>query len=106
MKQNPCRYCNFGYKYKNRYGPSYDPECADCQNLKQHREYLKSQRKYEIGEPITRMDVLLEQEYVYCGCADIPKHIEAVKSLQLRIVLDILRKGHFYKAVKKESEEK
>lgn len=105
MKQNPCRYCHFGYKYKNRYGPSYEPECGDCQKLKQHREYLKSQRKYEIGEPISQIDVLLEQEYVYCGRADIPRHIESVKSWQLRSVLEILREGHFYKAVKKEIEE-
>lgn len=106
MKQNPCRYCALAGEYKGRRFPSYSPECRECENIKKHREYLKIQRKYEPGERINRLDVLLKQELVYCGYSDNPMHIEAVKSWQLRIVLKILKDGKFYKAVRKEREEK
>lgn len=104
MKQNPCRYCALSYEHRGRHYRSYEPQCYECENLKSHIEYLKSQRKYEIGEKINSLDDLLNQKFVYLGKSNRPMHIEAVKSFQLRSVLQCLERGGFYMAVKRESE--
>lgn len=65
MKQNPCRYCALSYEYKGKHYQG-SKECRQCENIKKHKEYLKSQRKFEIGEPIKTLDELLEQEWL-CG---------------------------------------
>lgn len=106
MKQNPCRYCALSEEYKGRHKPSVHIECGICENRRDHEEYLKSRRMYSLGEKITKFPELLRQTYVFVGYLGRPMHIEAVKSWQVRIVLDMLKKGKFYKAVKKESEEK
>lgn len=106
MKQNPCRYCALSYEHRGRHYRSYEPQCSECENIKSHMEYLKSQRKYEIGEKINSLDDLLKQKFVYCGKTNSPMHIEAVKSWQLRMVLRSFESGSFYMAIKKESEEK
>lgn len=106
MKQNPCRYCALSKKYKGKNLPSSHTERGVCDNRKKHVEYLKSKRMYSPGEKITKFSELLRQTYVFCGYLGRPMHIEAIKSWQVRIVLDMLEKGKFYKAVKKESEEK
>lgn len=91
------------YEFKGRHDPGIErSECQRCENLKKHREYLKSQRKYEIGEPITDFQELMQQTWIFCGFSDRPMHIEAIKSWQARIVLDVLERGKFYKAVRKE----
>lgn len=105
MKQNPCRYCALSYEHRGRHYQSYKPQCSECENIKSHMEYLKSQRKYEIGDKINSLDDLLKQKFVYLGKSNRPMHIEAVKSFQLRSVLQCLERGSFYVAVKKESEE-
>ncbi len=104
MKQSPCRYCALSYKRNNRHYPSYRDECYKCEHQKKHKEYLMSQRTYERGEVITDFAELLEQKWVFCGYADKPMHIEAVKSWQVRIVLNVLEKQHLYKAIKKNME--
>lgn len=101
MKQNPCRYCALSMERNGRHYPSYQNECGKCENWKKHKKYLMSQRIYERGEAITSLAELLEQTWVFCGWGDKPMHIEAVKSWQVRIVLNVLEKGNFYKAVKK-----
>lgn len=106
MKQNPCRYCALSLELKGRHFPTYNAPCHDCENLRKHREYLKSQRKFEIGQYISDFKELMEQEYVYVGMADTPNHIEVIKSWQVRIVLGILDNKHFYRAIRKESEDK
>lgn len=106
MKQNPCRYCALSKKYKGKNLPSSHIECGICENRRDHEEYLKSRRMYSPGEKITKFSELLRQTYVFCGYLERPMHIEAIKSWHVRIVLDMLEKGKFYKAVKKESEEK
>lgn len=106
MRQNPCRYCALSWEYKGKHYPSYESPCAECENIKRHRDYLKSKRKFEIGQVILNFDELMKQEYVFVGMVDIPKHIEVVKSWQVRSVLGILKNKHFHKAIKKESEEK
>ena len=105
MKVNPCRYCALSIERNGKHHESFRNECYKCDNLKKHKEYLKSQRKYEIGEKITSFSELMRQTWVFCGYADKPMHIEALKSWQLRIVLNCLEKGSLYKAIKKESEE-
>jgi len=100
LKQNPCRYCALGLKYRNKYIPSYSrQECQVCENLKSHERYLKSKRKYRKTERIESFSELLSQTWVYVGYSTRPTHIEAIKSWQVRIVLDVLGKGNFYKTI-------
>lgn len=103
MKQNPCRYCALSYEYKGRHFPKLSNEnCVNCENIKEHRKYLKKQRKFEIGEPINTIDELLEQEWVMWG--DKTTHIEVIKNLQFRFILKALENNWFYKAVRKNME--
>ena len=103
MKQNPCRHCALSIEIRGHYCRGFAKECADCENRKKHEEYLKSQRKFEPGEPITDISELLEQTFVF-WYHNI-KHIEIFKSMPLRLVLKYLENGAFKKAIKKESEE-
>lgn len=91
-------------EHNGRHHPHYRDECYKCENLKKHRDYLKSQRKYEVGEPITDFDELMKQEFVMWG--ESIRHIEFIKNLQYRLILKALENKWFNKAVKKESEEK
>lgn len=105
MKQNPCRYCALAFEYKGKHSCSYScAECAKCENLKAHREYLQSHRKYVPGDEISDLSELLEQEWVMWSGST--RHIEVIKSMQLRTVLSFLERGAFKKAIRKESEEK
>lgn len=65
MRVNPCRYCalsvNLNVKHCSRYSSE---ECAKCENIQKHREYLLSQRKFAEGEQITSIEELLKQEWV------------------------------------------
>lgn len=103
MKQNQCRYCALAYVHKGRHSPSWDGKCKECQNIKSHREYLKSQRKFVEGDPITTLDELLEQEWVMWYHNS--RHIEAIKSTPIRTVLNWIAAGALRKAIRKESEE-
>lgn len=102
MSKNPCRNCKSALNYKGRHLPGWDCQ-RDCEKRKKHEEYLKSKRVFTQGEPIRTLDELLNQEYVMWGRS--PRHIEMIKSLQLRTVLNFLENGWFFNAVKKESEE-
>ena len=100
MKQNPCRYCALSDEYDGKHIPSSDIKCAGCKNLKKHREYLKAHRKFIEGEPITDLTELLQQEWVMWYHQT--KHIEVIKSMQLRLVLRWIETGAFKKAIKRE----
>lgn len=104
MKQNPCRYCTLAFVHNGRHSPSWCDKCAECENITKHREYMKSQRKFVEGDPIPTLDELLEQEWVmwYHNL----KHIEAIKSVPIRTVLEWIEVGAFRKAIRKEREEK
>lgn len=104
MKQNPCRYCDLSTEVYGKYYSSHLEQCRDCENLKKHKEYLKAHRKFIEGDPITDLNELLQQEWVMWYHQT--KHIEVIKSVQLRIVLRWLEIGAFRKAIRKESEEK
>ena len=104
MKQNPCRYCALSTEISGKYYSSHLEQCRDCENLKKHKEYLKSQRKFVEGDPITDLSELLEQEWVMWYHR--PRHIEVIKHTQLSAVLGWLEIGAFRKAIRKESEEK
>ena len=105
MRQNPCRYCRLSSEYKGRRYPSYTKECIECDNLRKHKKYLKSKRKYEKGEKISGFSELMEQTYIFCDYLERPLHIETIKSWQVRIVLNNLESGSFYKAINKRKEE-
>ena len=105
MRQNPCRYCALSGKYKNRSEPSFGrKECTECENRRKHEEYLKSKRKFDVGDRICSVDELLQNEWIMIG--GYPKHIEVLKSMPLRVILMFLNGNGIYKAIKKESEEK
>lgn len=104
MKQNPCRYCALSrIKENGKHYPGFVSKCWHCENLIKHKEYLEKHRKFYAGETITSLESLLEQEWVMFENRTI--HIEAIKSLQLRIVLIRLKENGFRKAIRKESEE-
>lgn len=103
MKQNPCRYCALAYVRNGRHSPSWNDKCRDCENIKEHKKYLESQRMFVEGEPITTLEDLLKQEWVMRYHQS--KHIEAIISMQLRTVLKFIEVGAFRKAIRKESEE-
>ena len=99
MRENPCRYCALHTKYKNRYKQGYSKQCYTCENLALHKAYLKTQRKYEAGEPITNIQDLLKETWIiWCGNT---KHIEMFKSMPLRTVINFLNSGFFKKAIPK-----
>ena len=98
MKQNPCRYCALAYVHNGRHSPSWNDKCAECQNIKNHREYLKSQRKFVEGEPITTLEELLKQEWVMWYHPS--KHIEVIKSTNIRTVPRWMEIGAFRKAIR------
>lgn len=104
MKQNPCRYCALSIVYKNRHEPSSNFQCGKCENIKKHREYLKEHRMFEKGNKITDLEELQSQEWVMWG--DRAFHIAFLVSMPLRTITMFLKKGCFYKAIRKESEEK
>ena len=100
IRENPCRYCALHTRYKNHYERGWSKECHTCQNLKLHREYLETQRKYETGELITNIQDLLKETWVMLHGRT--KHIEMFKSMQLRTVIRFLNSGCIRKAVQKE----
>lgn len=100
MRENPCRYCVLHIKYKNKYGQGWSKECYTCQNLKSHKEYLKTQRKYEVGELITNIQDLLKETWVMWNGKT--KHIEMFKSMPLRTVIGLIDSGSIRKAIKKD----
>ena len=103
MRQNPCRYCSSSVEVNGKHYPSYISEkCCECDYRKQHLEYLKKNRKFEEGEPITSLEELLKQEWVMWYHST--NHIEVIKHTQLSTVLRWLEIGAFHKAIRKESE--
>ena len=104
MKQNPCRYCALSTEVFGKHYPRTCIKCMGCENLKKHVAYLDEHRKFVEGEPITDLNELLQQEWVMWYHKT--KHIEVIKSMQIRIVLRWLEMGAFRKAIRKESEEK
>ncbi|WP_367567270.1 hypothetical protein [Lacrimispora sp.] len=104
MKQNPCRYCALSWENKGRHLPSqFDQHCAECENIKKHKEYLKSKRLFKEGAPITSLDELLKQEWVMWYHQT--RHIEVIRHAQLATIMNWLNRGAFHMAVRKESEE-
>lgn len=101
MKHNPCRYCGTAHVYKKKHLPSFADECRSCKKRKEHEEYLKSERKFESGEPITDLQTLLSQEWViWFGQT---KNVEIFRSMTVRTVEMFLKSGAFKKAIRKEN---
>ena len=102
LKHNPCRYCALAIEYKGEHFPNWDSKCGDCTNLRKHKNYLHMQRKFIEGTLITSLEELLQQEWVMWNHST--KHIEVVKSTQLRSVLQCLESGAFRRAIRKDTE--
>ena len=108
MKTNPCRYCFYGVERNGKYKPSHRrSECYDCKNLEKHKEYLKSHRKYKIGQPITSIDELMNQKYIYMvhGMSEKIYHHGFFGSWQLRYAKGLINQRHLYTAVPNDSEQ-
>ena len=101
LKQNPCRYCANHFEYKGKHTSGWECQ-SDCKYIKEHKEYLLSKRKFTEGEQIHTLDELLKQEWVMWYHST--KHIEVIKSNQLRTVLSWLEHGALHKAIRKFSE--
>lgn len=97
MRNNPCRYCILHEKYHNRFQPGESEECCKCKNLAAHRAYLKDQRMYKDGAPITDIKDLLNQKWVML--LGKPKHISFILSMQLMTVMHLLNKRVIHRAV-------
>lgn len=70
-----------------------------AQLLNKHEKKLEKRRKYKCGDLITSIDELLSQEFVFVLGGI--KHIEFVKSLQFRSVIDLIDRKSIWKAIKK-----
>lgn len=70
------------------------------EKLNKHNEKLEKRRKYKQGDAITSIDELLQQEWVFVFGK--PRHIEFVKSLQFRNILDLIERKNIWKAIKKQ----
>mgnify|MGYP005894127827 CR=1 FL=1 len=101
MSKNPCTNCNNAFEYYSRHFPNRRTcrECKCCEKRSHYEEYLKSRRKYEVGDPIKNIDELLKQDVVmFCGRT---KNIAFIKNFQLQFILNCLSTGRICKAVKK-----
>lgn len=100
MRENPCRYCALHIQIRNRYTHSMlDSRCMACEEFKKHQEYLKSHRKFEQGEVITDINQLLGETWVMMFGR--PKHIAALKNMQLGTLLHFISSRMIYKAIDK-----
>ena len=100
MRVNPCRYCFLSTSdEKGKHRPSLRDECVRCELLVQHTKYLIEQRKFLKGSTITTLEELLNQEWVYRW--DKVQHIEAIKCMQLRGIIDLIKGGHLCRAIRK-----
>lgn len=101
--KNPCANCKDAKhfvigKTKTRHC-HYCTASTVCDKYIKYRELLQSKRKYEQGEPISNINELLEQEFVYVFGGI--RHIEVVKHLQLATIISMIFGKRIYKAIKK-----
>ena len=103
---NPCTHCLSAEHFKigktQKRSFHYCNEISVCGKYLRHKEYLLSKRKYRQGEPITSLDELLQQQFVYVFRSI--RHIEVVKHLQLATILSAINRKGIYKAIKKSEE--
>ena len=77
--------------------------CEACESMRKYEEYLKKRRKFTPGDYINGLDELIAEVWVTFNGKT--QHIEAIKSMTLRTVLNLLRNGSFRKAIRKEPHE-
>lgn len=105
VARNPCRYCSSSFydeRTGHRISSSFKPECIQCVWKNEHKQYLETKRKFKPGETIKDLNTLLEQTWViFCNQT---RHIEVIKSMQFRTVLQFLNAGRFRFALNNERE--
>lgn len=57
-------------------------------------------RKYKIGEPLTSLDEVMEQKFVYMFNCARPINIGFIQSLQMRVVYNAIQAKRIFKAEK------
>lgn len=103
IRKYKCPICKESSQYKGICFECYAKSKTDknvLEAIKKHRAKLQANRKYTKGSPIKTFDELLNQKLVYIFCGI--KHIEVVKSLQFRTIIDMLNGERIYYAVRKD----
>lgn len=59
---------------------------------------MSYKRKYKIGEPLTSLDEVMKQDFVYMFNCERPLNIGFVQSLQMRVVYNSIKWGRIFKA--------
>lgn len=96
MKKPDCRFCMV------RYGC--DPKrCAMCDPVRKYQDRLEKRRKFKMGDPITSMDELMKQEFVYLFGGI--RHKGFVHSQMARTLANGLQKKAIFYAVLKARED-
>lgn len=99
---NGCENANIGYLKSRQHHYCKDwMRQNNCDEYMRYLDRLESRRKYTKGRPILTLDALMNETMVWIfGRA---QHIEAVKSLQLRTILNSIASGSIYYAVRKDN---
>jgi len=99
IKSNKCVIC---HKEKEYVISKFCDDCAnDEEKLKKYYEGLEKRRKYAKGELIHSFDELLKQKFVYVHGKIY--HIGWVKSWQINMAENYLKRNEVYQAIKKSS---
>lgn len=105
--RNPCRNCeNARIKQTaNReiHKPSYNMTCYKCDKIQKYREWRKSQQKYMPSEPLLTMRELEQYQGSFVYWNNRLWHIECIKSLQYRLVANLIRNECLYKAIERKN---
>lgn len=98
---NGCENANIGYLKSRQYHYCQDwVRQNHCDEYARYLDWLESRRKYTKGRPIPTLDALMAETMVWMFGR--VQHIEAVKSLQLRTILNSIASGSVYYAKRKD----
>lgn len=99
--KDKCRICK--KEFEGKYILHFCDDCwNDHEKRKRYYEKLEKKRKYKKGEPITSLDELAEQEFIYFG--NVIYHKGWFQNWSLVRVCILLKNKLLYKAIKKKYE--
>lgn len=105
--RNPCRNCENACikQTANReiHKPSRNMTCYKCDKIQKYREWRKSQQKYMPSEPLLTMRELEQYQGSFVYWNNRLWHIEGIKSLQYRLVANLIRNECLYKAIERKN---
>ena len=77
--------------------------CYKCDKIQKYREWRKSQQKYMPSEPLLTMRELEQYQGSFVYWNNRLWHIEGIKSLQYRLVANLIRNECLYKAIERKN---